>query len=332
MQWSRQIRVAGRGLRTALRAASAMVSPPAAIGRPAAGPGVLRDVPGFGDNPGGLAMQAYVPPGLKMGAPLVVLLHGCGQDAADFAAETGWRALADRVGIALVLPVQSDANNRQRCFHWFRPADIARGRGEAASIRAMAADGVRRFDADPSRVFVVGLSAGGAMAAALLAAYPDVFAAGAVVAGLPVGAASGTASALARMAQAGPRTRPASAWADLARQLGPADYRGPWPRLSIWRGALDTVVDPANATLLVRQWCALLGLDGAEPDVDDDAQAHHLAWPDTAEPRVELWTVPSLGHAYPTEAQRFDGSSATDRIAAFFGLAEEQLASGPGMC
>ena len=138
----------------------------------------------------------------KPGAPLIVLLHGCGQAAARFAADTGWIALADRLGMPLVLPEQSGENNQGRCFNWFRPLHVRRGFGEALSIRQMVDTAVARFDSDPQRVFVAGLSAGGAMAAALLAAYPDVFAGGAIVAGLPVGAANSATEALRRMAEA----------------------------------------------------------------------------------------------------------------------------------
>ena len=335
MQWSREALIAGRGLRTALRAASAMVAPRIArdiaspgtggIARP--GAGELITVPDFGANPGDLAMLAYRPPGLAAGAPLVVLLHGCGQDPVGFAADSGWMALADRAGVALVLPTQSADNNRQRCFNWFRPAHVARGLGEAQSIRAMVAEAVRRLAIDPGAVHVAGLSAGGAMAVALLAAYPDVFAAGASIAGLPVGAASGAAAALARMAQAGPDGRSPEAWADQVRRAGPADYRGPWPRLSIWHGGLDTVVDPANAPLLAQQWRAVHGLAEAPTATAATLLTRHDMWGDAGRPRVELWTIPAMAHGYPvdaiggvTSATLPIGISATDGIARFWGL------------
>jgi feruloyl esterase len=309
-----------------------MIAPPAArdiTRRPAAapGPGGLITVPDFGVNPAGLSMLAYRPAGLASGAPLVVLLHGCGQDPVAFALEARWIALADRVGLALVLPTQSANNNHQRCFNWFRPADVARDHGEAQSIRAMVAEAVRRFDSNPRAVYVAGLSAGGAMAVALLAAYPDVFAAGASIAGLPVGAANGVASALTRMAQAGPEDRSPQAWADEVRHAAPPGYDGPWPRLSIWHGALDTTVDPANARLLARQWCALHGLAEASPVTTVHPLARHEAWGGTKQPSVELWTIPAMAHFYPVAATAGPatavlqaGISATDRIAEFWGL------------
>jgi poly(hydroxyalkanoate) depolymerase family esterase len=332
MQWSRELRSAGRGLRTAMHAASAMMAPPwahdlAPHDIAASGAGELITIPDFGANPGDLAMLAYVPAGLRSGAPLVVLLHGCGQAPAIFAADSGWIALADRVGLALVLPTQSEDNHRQRCFNWFRPAHVARGGGEAQSIRSMVTEAVRRFASDTRAVYIAGLSAGGAMAVAMLAAYPDVFAAGASIAGLPVGAASGAASALARMAQAGPDDRSAEAWADQVRQAAPTGYRGPWPRLSIWHGSMDTVVDPANAALLALQWRAVHGLLATPSAVTTHGLARQEVWGAASRPAVELWTLPAMPHAYPVAAAGVAsaavlpaGISASEEIARFWRL------------
>jgi feruloyl esterase len=310
-----------------------MLAPPAAReavphGLAASRAGDLIMVPDFGADAAGLTMLAYRPAGLAPGAPLVVVLHGCGQDAAAFAAASGWMALADRVGLALVVPTQSPDSNRQGCFNWFRPAQVARGKGEAGAIRAMVAEAARRFAGDPRAVYVVGLSAGGAMAVAMLAAYPEVFAAGASIAGLPVGAATGVASALTRMAKAGPGGRAPEAWADQVRGAAPAGYGGPWPRLSIWHGGMDTVVDPANARLLAAQWRALHGLPEAPSATTQHGQAHQEVWGNPAEPQVELWTIPAMPHGYPVAAAAVPapamlpvGISATHWIARFWGLA-----------
>jgi poly(hydroxyalkanoate) depolymerase family esterase len=314
MQWSRELRIARRSLRTALKAASAVASanvkaagwvewlPPAS--------GTLQQVADFGSNPGKLAMYVHVPPTLVAGGPLIVLLHGCGQSAATFAADTGWIALSDRLGIPLVLPEQMGENNRGRCFNWFRPLQVKRGFGEALSIRQMVDAALERLGADPQRVFLAGLSAGGAMTAALLAAYPDVFAAGAVVAGLPVGAASSTAEALARMAEAGP-ARSRENWALEARGAGPIGYTGPWPRVSIWQGAADDVVDPGNARLLGEQWSALHGLDTGTTAILASGKQRTI-WGPADSPRVELWMLPDLPHSWPT--------GAVDRVVKFWGM------------
>ena len=296
-----------------MRAASAIAKANARlpeIGRtlpPAFMPGIHR-VSDFGSNPGRLAMFVHTPPTLRPDAPLVVLLHGCGQSAARFAVDAGWLGWADHCGVPLVLPEQADENNRGRCFNWFRPGHAARGSGEAQSIRQMVETAISQFGSDPERVFIAGLSAGGAMAAALLAAYPDVFAAGAVVAGLPVGAASSVTEALSRMAEAGP-TRSREEWARLARKAGPQGYAEKWPRISIWHGSADDVVDPANAGLLAGQWSALHGLATGTVTAEPTGE-RRTTWGSSEHPAVELWMLPDLPHAWPPEA--------INRVAAFW--------------
>ena len=303
MGWSLPVRIGRREIGRALKSASAALgapwTAPAPLAAELAGSGIT-EVAEFASNPGHLRMLVYVPEAAPApGAPLVVVLHGCGQRAADFAEQGGWLALAESLGVPLVLPEQLEDNNRQTCFNWFRPSDATRGRGEALSIRQMVAEATRRFRSDPARVFVIGLSAGGAMAAALLAAYPDVFAAGAIVAGLPVGCAADAGQAFARMSNAGPE-HPAAEWAALARAAAPARWEGPWPRVSIWHGARDRMVDPRNSDNLVAQWTALHGLDPATPSATATLDgARRAVWGAPGRPLVEAWTIPALAHGFP---------------------------------
>ncbi len=145
----------------------------------------LVEVRDFGSNPGQLRMLTYVPDHLPASAPLVVILHGCTQTAVSFDKGTGWSTLADRYGFALLLPEQHWSNNPLRCFNWFRPEDTRRDGGEALSIKQMIDRMVRDHGLDRAQVYVTGLSSGGAMTSVMLATYPDVFAGGAVVAGVP---------------------------------------------------------------------------------------------------------------------------------------------------
>lgn len=300
MKWSRELRIARRSARTALRAVSAMAQAQAGLaGTSASDSGSIARIKDFGSNPGGLAMFIHTPPRVTTRPPIVVLLHGCGQSAHALAREGGWLELSDRYGFPLVLPEQSEENNRGRCFQWFRPSQVGRGLGEAASIRQMIAEAETRFASDPRRIYIAGLSAGGATAAALLAAYPDVFAAGAVVAGLPVGAATGTAQALARMADAGDCSP--SAMAERVRHAAPVGYATSWPRLIVWHGLADRVVDPANGRLLALQWAALQGLQQAPP-TDVGAAARCESWGDEDQPAVQLWTLLDGGHVWPANA------------------------------
>ena len=181
---------------------------------------------------------------------LVVALHGCTQTADSYDQGTGWSDLADRLGFILVFPEQQPANNPKNCFSWFLPGDTARDSGEALSIRQMIAKAVEKFGVDRSRIFVTGLSAGGAMASVMLATYPEIFAGGAIIAGLPYGAASSVQEAFEAMFNE--RAPSSRALGDHVRAA--SSHRGPWPKISVWHGTADTVVRPSNADHIIRQW------------------------------------------------------------------------------
>ena len=291
--------------------------------------GRLKPVAGFGSNPGRLRMLAYAPADLQPGAPLVVVLHGCSQTAAGYAEGAGWVALAEREGFVVLAPEQTSGNNPNLCFNWFEPDHVARDRGEAASIRQMVARAVADHGCDPSRVFVTGLSAGGAMTAAMLAAYPEVFAAGAVVAGLPYGAATNVQEAFAAMFQG--RIRPAREWGDGVRAA--SSHAGPWPRLSIWHGDADATVKPGAADELARQWTNLHAV-AAGPTVARSASGRaYEVWRDAAGREVvELHRLPGMGHGTPLAAAEGLGAagpyllevgvSSTLEIARFWGISD----------
>jgi len=195
----------------------------------------LAETTGFGTNPGALRMFAFAPENLQHGAALVVVLHGCGQTAAGYDLGAGWSTLAKRYGFALLMPEQQPSNNAQGCFNWFNPEDTSRERGEACSIRQMIARMAGDYKVDPHRIFVTGLSAGGAMTSVMLATYPEVFAGGAIIAGLPFGVATNVREALNGMYQS--PSRPAGELGDLVRKA--SGHKGPWPKISVWHGSAD---------------------------------------------------------------------------------------------
>jgi poly(hydroxyalkanoate) depolymerase family esterase len=144
--------------------------------------------------------KLYVPPGpFERQPPLVVMLHGCTQDADDFAAGTGMNALADKQGFVVLYPEQAKDANPARCWNWFKHNHQARERGETAVIASMTQVVMRAHGIDPDRVYVAGLSAGGAMASLVAAAYPDLFAAVGVHSGLAPGAARSLPEGLSAM-------------------------------------------------------------------------------------------------------------------------------------
>lgn len=256
----------------------------------------LTEMTGFGTNPGGLRMLAYVPQGLPPGAPLVVVLHGCTQTAAGYDACAGWSRLAERHGFAVLLPEQQRANNSNGCFNWFQPADTARTGGEAESICQGIAWMVAGHHLNPARVHISGLSAGGAMAATMLATHPGVFAAGAIIAGLPHGAAGSMPEAFEAMG--GRRVQPARVWGDLVRRA--SSHRGPWPRIQVWQGGADSTVRPGNAAELVKQWADLHGVPSAPSVTDQVNGAMHQAWQDADGTVVlESFMVPGMQHGTP---------------------------------
>lgn len=256
------------------------------------------EVTGFGSNPGNLRMFKYVPAGLPAGAPLVVALHGCAQSASSYDAETGWVLLADRWRFALLLPQQQSANNSSSCFNWFETGDTTRGQGEPLSIKQMVDRMIADHGSAAGRIYVTGLSAGGAMTAVMLATYPDVFAGGAVVAGLPYRCATSQSAAFSCM-NPGTDLTPAQ-WGDRVRAA--FAYTGPRPIVSLWHGDADFVVRPLNLTEGMEQWTNVLGVDQTADVVETVAGYPRRVYKDAAGvPRVETWTITGMGHGTPVD-------------------------------
>jgi poly(hydroxyalkanoate) depolymerase family esterase len=294
----------------------------------------LTETIGFGSNPGNLKMFSYRPDDqrARQKNALVVVLHGCTQTAAGYDTGAGWSMLAERYGFALLMPEQKTSNNGNGCFNWFNPEDITRDGGEALSIRQMIAQMARDHSIDPDRIFITGLSAGGAMTSVMLATYPEVFAGGAIIAGLPYGIASNVQQALNGMYQS--PSRPARELGDLVRNA--SRHKGPWPKLSVWHGSADKTVNPANAGEIVKQWLDVHHLPPApmtQSTVDGYPRA--VWWNADGKTLVESYTITDMAHGTPVGIASNDerygaqgafmieaGISSSYHIASFFGLTD----------
>jgi poly(hydroxyalkanoate) depolymerase family esterase len=286
----------------------------------------LTSVNNFGSNPGALDMFEYVPEGLPDGSPLVVVLHGCTQQASGML-PAGWNTLADAYKFAVVYAQQRSSNQNLSCFSWYSAGDIGRDMGEARSIIEMVDNEIATRQVDPKRVYVTGLSAGAAMTAVMLAAYPDRFRAGSIMAGLPYKCATSISDTSSCQ---NPRTP--QQWGDLVRGAYPA-FSGPYPRVQIWHGSSDAVVPTANSTELVKQWTDVWGIDQTADATDMISNTTRTQHTSNGKVVVELNLVSGMGHAIafgsdplgtcPASAGSYFSDQqicSTLRAAQFFGL------------
>lgn len=289
--------------------------------------GRLGHLTGFGSNPGELDARIYIPTSTP--TALVVVLHGCTQTASTYDRGSGWSQLAELHGFALLFPQQRRTNNSNLCFNWFLPGHARRARGEAASISQMVQHLAAQYGLGRSRVFITGLSAGGAMTSVMLACYPELFAGGAVIAGLPFACANTLPEALERMRGQGTPSRRELA----ARAMAAADHGVPSPTLSVWHGTHDMIVDRSNAAAMIDQWRDLHGLGATSGAVEVVDGHRRESWSD-AQGRVviERYDIQGMGHGTPLDTRGGDscgiagphmldaGICSTSRLAGHWGL------------
>ncbi len=275
----------------------------------------------FSPNPGNLGAKKFVPPQMAPNAPLVVVLHGCTQTPEGYDRGTAWTILAARFGFAVVFPEQQRANNANACFNWFEPGDMQRGAGEPASIKAMIDQAVADHALDPSRIYITGLSAGAAMAGVMLATYPEVFAGGGLIAGLPYGVATTMPAALSRMRSRGRESD--AQLADLVRNASAHD--GPWPSISVWHGTADGTVHAGNADATVAQWRGVHGLTAAHPAEDERNGHRHRAWRDgDGRTCVEEYQLAGMGHGTPLDTANLENGENAGAFLLDVGLSSTQ--------
>lgn len=289
----------------------------------------LTDLTQFGADPGLLDAYTYIPNSYSKNGPLVVVLHGSTQSAESYNRGAGWSELADQCGAALLYPEQRKTNNPMSSFNWFKSGDSRRDAGEPLSIHHMIERVISEHTIDPARVFVTGMSSGGAMTSVMLATYPEVFAGGAIIAGLPYRSADNLMQAAIRMkGYGGPSDHKLDA---LVR--GASTFEGPWPTISVWHGGSDSTVATANADSIVRQWQQIHQVEGSPTRVETVEGVPRQVWcNDKGREVIEEYIIKGMGHGTPIMAAGDDGLgeedkymlevgiSSTRQIARFWGL------------
>ncbi|PDT26967.1 esterase [Rhizobium sp. L9] len=238
--------------------------------------------------------KLYVPasaPAVPRG--LVVMLHGCKQDPDDFAIGTDMNAAAEANGLVVAYPGQTAANNASSCWNWFQPSDQRRGAGEPAIIAGITEEIIRDFELDRSQIFVAGLSAGGAMAAVMAEAYPDLYAAVGIHSGLACGSATDVVSAFTAMRGEG---------SPISRRRDPKDLDAACQvRTIVFHGDADRTVHPSNADRIVATTTpSARGGAVSKPGRSAGGLTYEttVLTDENGRPALEYWLVNGAGHAW----------------------------------
>ncbi len=247
----------------------------------------------YANGAGRRTYKLYIPSGYRGQAlPLVVMLHGCTQSPDDFAAGTRMNDLAEEQTFLVAYPAQAQSANPSRCWNWFRSADQQRDQGEPSLIAGITRQVMRDFSADPDRVYIAGLSAGGAAAAVMGATYPDLYAAIGVHSGLACGAARDARSAFAAMRHGSP-----TAAANSRRQSG----ANPTVPAIVFHGDRDMTVNPVNGDQVIAQSKVAVDLRTAVVDgkiLGGLTYTRTVQTDETERPMLEQWVLHGLGHAW----------------------------------
>jgi poly(hydroxyalkanoate) depolymerase family esterase len=273
---------------------------------------------------------------------LVVILHGSMQSAEDYNCGAGWSMLAEQLGIVLLFPEQRRNNNLMGSFNWFERGDNQRDLGESSSILDMIEQVVLQHSVDRNQIFITGMSAGGAMTSVMLAAYPEVFAGGAIIAGLPFDRAASLFEAFLLMKGYASFTssRCVQQYFSLTRNASNTNVK--WPSISVWHGRDDKIVDVCNAKLIVSQWQTLHDLT-ASPTREHLVDGHlRKVWCDrSGRELIEEFIIEGMGHGAPLATIGGDaigvsgkymlevGISSTQRIADFWRLSGKSVSAAP---
>lgn len=256
----------------------------------------LNKIEDFGPNPGSLNLWYYAPAGVSDACPLLVVLHGCSQRANRFAAESGWNELADRYGFIVLYPEQRFQNNASGCFNWYgeeEPCDLPDGKSVLSMIDYMQ----QNFGTGKSSTYLYGVSAGAALAIRMLVCQPERFQSGACLAGGPF-------AKVRNLTEAGDMMRNPQE-SELPEIDKVMSTTGHWPKLIVYHGTKDRVVDPLNSEQLVNQWRKLLDLTERPDETREITAGKHSFCRKTyrsgEQERIIWYTGHEQGHYLPID-------------------------------
>lgn len=261
----------------------------------------LKRIKHFGKNKGHLKMYLHVPGNIDTikSSPLVVVLHGCLQCADKVQKQSGWSKLGDENSFYVLYPQQRRINNPERCFRWYKRKHTNKNKGENYSIKQMIEYTKSHYKIDSNKIFITGLSAGAAMGVIMMTDYPQTFNAGAIFAGGAYKSGNGMVAGL--MAMLVWRIKTSEKWGDIARKQNP-EYKGKYPRIMIYQGNRDWVVNKRNGVELMKQWTNLHHIESIPSEIIDgyvqvkDIQRLAYHSPNQKE-AVVFYKINKLGHA-----------------------------------
>lgn len=296
----------------------------------------LVEITNFGANKGNLEMYVYKPINNDMEVSLVVVLHGCAQTATEMAEQSGWNTLADSNNFMVLYPQQKVENNLNRCFNWYENMDISKNDGESATIKEMIQFAIQNYDIDPSKIFISGLSAGGAMTNVLLANYPDLFDSGAILSGIPFKAANDLTTAYAAMQGKIEKTN--EEWVASISNNN-LNYDGKYPKVVIVHGSDDPFVSIKNAEIIEMQWKGIHKIETnltIVPEFNGNSDINKITYFKNNCPFIVKYEINNLGHAMAVDPglEKHQGGNvakfAVDKnfhttywVANFFGLVND---------
>jgi acetylxylan esterase len=261
----------------------------------------LIQVTNFGTNPSNLGMYVYRPDTAPARPAVVVAVHYCTGSGPAFFSGSGLAPLADRYGFIVIFP---SSTNADKCFDVSSPAALRRGGGsDPVGIMSMVSYAEQNYNADPNRVYAMGVSSGAMMTNVLLGDYPDVFKAGAAFAGVPFGCFASANSRWNSDCAGGLITKTAAQWGDLVRAADPG-YAGARPRMQLWHGTADETLNYHNFGEEIKQWTNVLGVSQTPTSTDTPASGQtRTRYANSAGVvQVEAYSLAGVSHNLPVDS------------------------------